>query len=151
MIHIAIENSAQHVKRILRALPEWFGQEDSVVQYIKDAETIQTFLAKDGENVIGFLMIKNHFTESTEIHCLGVMPEHHRTGIGRILVKAVENHLKKEGRTFLQIKTVSDDRECEAYAKTRMFYLAMGFTPLEVFPTLWDESNPCLLLVKSLV
>jgi len=112
---------------------------------------MQTFLAKDGENVIGFLIIKSHFTESTEIHCLAVMPEHHRTGIGRILVKVVQNHLKKEGRTFLQIKTVSDDRECEAYAKTRMFYLALGFTPLEVFPTLWDEANPCLLLVKSLV
>ena len=47
-------------------------------------------------------------------------------------------------------KTISEERDCESYAMTRQFYLALGFIPLEVFATLWDESNPCLLLVKSL-
>lgn len=36
------------------------------------------------------------------------------------------------------------------YERTRRFYLAAGFTPLEEFPDLWDERNPCLLMVKSL-
>lgn len=36
------------------------------------------------------------------------------------------------------------------YDKTRLFYLAEGFRPLEEFPTLWDPSNPALQLIKSL-
>ena len=28
-------------------------------------------------------------------------------------------------------------------------YEGIGFRKLEVFPTLWDEWNPCLVLVKS--
>jgi len=28
--------------------------------------------------------------------------------------------------------------------------LPLGFKEFEVFPTLWDEANPCLLLAKYL-
>ncbi len=145
------EKCGKHVEKILRALPEWFGQEDSTLQYIKDADTMPSMLAKDGDEVIGFITLHYHFHESVEMHCLGVLPKYHRLGIGRQLVTAVENHLKKEGIKFLQVKTISADSSDEAYAKTRKFYIGVGFSPLEVFPTLWDKTNPCLLLVKSLV
>jgi ribosomal protein S18 acetylase RimI-like enzyme len=144
------ENCGKHVEKILRALPEWFGQEDSTLQYIKDADTMQSMLAKDGDDVIGFITIRKHFPEAAEMHCLGVLPTHHRTGVGKQLVNALEEHLIEEGVKFLQVKTVADSRDCKAYAKTRKFYIGVGFTPLEIFPTLWDEANPCLLLVKSL-
>ena len=62
----------------------------------------------------------------------------------------LENHLRNEGVKILQVKTVSADRNCDAYEKSRAFYKAVGFIPLEVFPTLWDEANPCLVLVKSI-
>lgn len=144
------ENCSKEVEPILRALPEWFGIEESTVQYIKDADTMPTMLVKDGDEVIGFLTIHHHFPETAEMHCLGILPKYHRTGIGKQLVGALENHLKSEGVQLLQVKTVSGDRACQAYAKTRAFYLGVGFMPLEVFPTLWDEANPCLLLVKHL-
>ncbi|MBT4583921.1 MAG: GNAT family N-acetyltransferase [Phycisphaerae bacterium] len=143
--------SGAHVEKILRALPEWFGIEKSTLQYIKDAGTMPSVLAKDGDDVVGFITIRKHFPETAEMHCLGVLPKYHRTGVGRQLVAALETHLKKEGIKFLQVKTISADSSDEAYAKTRKFYIGVGFTPLEVFPTLWDETNPCLLLVKSLV
>ena len=38
----------------------------------------------------------------------------------------------------------------ENYARTRAFYLAMGFRPLEEFTQLWNEQNPCLLMVKRI-
>ena len=147
--HIS-ENCSKHVEPILRALPEWFGIEEATVQYIKDADTMPTMLAKDGDDVIGFITLHYHFSETVEMHCLGILPAYHRKGVGRQLVEAVESHLKIEGVKFLQVKTVSSDRDCKAYAKTREFYLGVGFTPLEIFPTLWDPANPCLLLVKSL-
>jgi hypothetical protein len=38
----------------------------------------------------------------------------------------------------------------EHYARTRAFYQAMGFRPLEEFKQIWDEANPCGLMVKYL-
>ena len=45
---------------------------------------------------------------------------------------------------------LDESRESKSYEKTRLFYLAMGFKPLEVFKTLWDEDNPCLFMVKHI-
>ena len=131
-------------------MPKWFGIEKALKQYVKDAESMPTWLVKDGANVIGFLTIKMHFPQSADIHCLAIHPDYHRKGIGTILIEAVEKELISQDVKILQVKTISEERDCESYAKTRQFYLALGFIPLEVFATLWDESNPCLLLVKSL-
>ena len=136
---------------ILRALPKWFGIEESLVQYVKDADTMPTWLAKEGDHVIGFLTLRMHFPQSAEIHCMAVHPDHHRKGIGTRLVHALERDLACQDVRILQVKTIAEQKECAAYAMTRRFYGAIGFMPLEVFPTLWDESNPCLLLVKALV
>jgi len=36
------------------------------------------------------------------------------------------------------------------YARTRLFYQAMGFFSVEEFPTLWNSDNPCLFMAKIL-
>jgi hypothetical protein len=51
---------------------------------------------------------------------------------------------------FLTVKTLDESRESKSYEKTRKFYLSVGFLPLEVFPLLWDENNPCLFMAKSI-
>ena len=137
-------------ENILRSLPDWFGIEESLVQYVKDVNTMPTMFAKDDDVVVGFLTIKKHFPETAEIHCMGILPQYHRKGIGKLLIKELENYLKDDGLKILQVKTVSADRDCSAYAKTRAFYKAVGFIPLEVFPTFWDKANPCLVLVKQI-
>ncbi|MCC5890907.1 MAG: N-acetyltransferase, partial [Alkalibacterium sp.] len=48
-----------------------------------------------------------------------------------------------------QVKTV-DQGHYKEYDQTIAFYQKQGFKKLEVFPTLWDEWNPCLVLVKKL-
>ena len=136
--------------KILRALPNWFGIEESLVQYVKDADVMPTMLVKDNNKDVGFLTINKHFPKSVEIHCMGILPQYHRKGIGKLLINKLENYLVKEGVKILQVKTVSAGRDCSAYAKTRAFYKAVGFIQLEVFPDLWDKANPCLLLVKKL-
>ena len=144
------EKCSKEVEPILRALPEWFGIEDSTLEYIRDADTMPSMLVRDGDEVIGFITIKFHFPECADIWCMGILPKYHRTGTGRALLEALEAHLKKEGVKFLQVKTVSDGSPDKAYAKTRAFYKGVGFTPIEIFPTLWDEWNPALLMIKYL-
>ena len=137
-------------ENILRSLPDWFGIDESLVQYVKDANTKPTLIVKDDDDVIGYLTIKKHFSETAEIHCMGILPQYHRKGIGKLLIKELENNLKNDGFKILQVKTISEESACKFYAKTREFYKSVGFIPLEVYPKLWDESNPCLQLVKQL-
>ena len=143
-------NCGVFCEKILRALPDWFGIEASLIQYVNDANTMPTIIVKDDDDVVGFLTIKKHFSETAEIHCMGILPQYHRKGIGKLLIKELENNLKNDGFKMLQVKTISEESACKFYARTREFYKSVGFIPLEVFPKLWDESNPCLQLVKQL-
>ncbi len=135
---------------ILRALPEWFGIESSTKAYIESTDQMPTILAFDGQRAVGFLTLNQHFPQSAEIHVVGVHPDYHRQGVGRLLQAEAERWCLQQGIRLLQVKTVAEGRECVHYKKTRAFYLSMGFVPLEVFPTLWDEECPCLQLVKPL-
>lgn len=135
---------------ILRALPEWFGIESAIVEYVRDMDPMPTFVALDEGTVAGFIALHRHFEHSAEMHVLGLHPAYHRQGIGRRLVAACEEWLAQQGVEFVQVKTVGPSRDCPAYAQTRSFYLAMGYRMLEEFPTLWDPSNPCLVLVKHI-
>ena len=44
-------NCGQVCEQILRALPEWFGIEESLIQYVKDADSMPTMLVKDGNDI----------------------------------------------------------------------------------------------------
>ncbi|MEM7117233.1 MAG: GNAT family N-acetyltransferase [Chloroflexota bacterium] len=135
---------------ILRALPNWFGIEEAIDHYLNDIAVMPTWLAQKGESAIGFLTLNQHFPNSAEIHVMGVLPDYHRQRIGSGLVTAVSAHLRQQQVTYLQVKTLSADHPDPYYARTRAFYQGMGFHPLEVFPTLWGEHNPCLQMIKCL-
>jgi ribosomal protein S18 acetylase RimI-like enzyme len=135
---------------ILRALPQWFGIEEANAQYVCDTDTLPTMLALVDGQVVGFLTIKYHTQHAAEIHVMGVHPSKHRQGIGRALVDKTEQILRQQGIEYLQVKTLSPSRPNKDYARTRTFYEAMGFRPLEEFKELWDKENPCLQMVKWL-
>ncbi len=145
-------NLPDDVDRLLRSLPEWFGIEESIREYVEDARHLPTYAVRDpsGGGVVGILLVKRHFPTAAEVHLMAVDRSWHRRGAGHALLRKAEADLRADGVRFLQVKTLSPAREDEYYARTREFYVAEGFTPLEEFPTLWDERNPCLMFVKSL-
>jgi ribosomal protein S18 acetylase RimI-like enzyme len=135
---------------ILRALPDWFGIEEDVNKYLADIDRLPTFLALDGSQVIGFLTLKQHFPRSAEILVMGCLPEVHHRGIGRALVERAEVWLLEQSVVYLQVKTLGPSHPDPGYAITRAFYQALGFEPLEEFKQIWDENNPCLVMVRKL-
>lgn len=137
-------------ERVLRALPQWFGIESATLDYIASAGHKPSFVAYDGDEAVGLALFQRHFAHSAEVHLIGVLPEWHRRGVGRRLLADGERWLRQQGVRFLQVKTLSAEHADPGYAKTRQFYLGVGFAPLEVFPTLWHPSNPCLMLIKAL-
>ncbi len=138
------------VERLLRALPDWFGIEDSLVDYVRDAAERPGYLAVDDQGeVVGALVMTRHFPGSAEIHLLAVEPGLHRRGIGRALVDAFEEDMRADGVRLLEVKTQGPSRPDEHYAATLAFYVALGYEPLEEILDYWP-GNPCLVLVKVL-
>lgn len=79
---------------------------------------------------------------------MGVKKEYHRVGIGKKLFEKARDIARSDGFSFIQVKTVKmgmyDD-----YDRTNKFYISLGFKELEVFPTLWDEANPCQIYIMN--
>jgi len=134
---------------ILRLLPTWFGIPEANRDYVDTAETHPGIVARFGDDDVGITTVKHHSPYAAEIYLMAVKPGHHRHGIGRRMLQRVEVGLAASGVEFLQVKTLSPARPDEGYAKTRAFWLACGFRPLEEFPTLWDVDNPALQLIKT--
>lgn len=144
------EQKSQICAEILTVLPEWFGIEESTQEYIKMCKDMDFWAAFDKQEVKGFIALKNHNEFTYEIYVCGVQKNCHRKGIGSSLFKACEGFCKENNARFITVKTLDESRESEEYAKTRKFYLAQGFVPLEVFTELWGKENPCLFMCKSI-
>lgn len=86
---------------------------------------------------------------TVELAVMGVLREYHRQGIGRKLFEEAAERAREIGYSFMQVKTVQMGRY-DIYDDTNRFYLSLGFKELEVFPTLWDERNPCQIYIMSI-
>jgi ribosomal protein S18 acetylase RimI-like enzyme len=135
---------------IIRSLPDWFGIEEAIVHYSNSIDHLPTWLASEGDRVIGFASIKRHTPYSAEVYVMGVLMEAHHKGIGRALIGKSQEWLKAQNVEYLQVKTLGPSDPDEGYAKTRAFYAAMGFRPIEEIKQIWGEENPCLIMIKKL-
>jgi GNAT superfamily N-acetyltransferase len=141
---------AEICESVLRALPDWFGIEESTLGYIEKSRSLVFFAAEDAGTPVGFAAVKVHTACAAELYVTGILEAYHRQGIGRQLVERCADRCRELGLRFLTVKTLDVSAESELYDRTRAFYLAQGFLPLEVFPALWDPGNPCLFLAKPL-
>lgn len=147
---ISPDEKSKVCDKILRSLPKWFGIESSIVDYVQDVATMETWASYSNNELCGFISINKHNTATAEIHVIGVIESFHKQGIGKLLIHEAEKYLAEQNFKYLTVKTLSELRADENYEKTRHFYLAMGFSPVEVFKTLWGEHNPCLLMIKNI-
>lgn len=148
--YITDKNDRLRISReILEALPDWFGIEESREHYIADSAEQPFFAVAADGRAVGFLCLKETGRDTVELAVMGVLKEYHRHGIGRELFEAAKKRAARDGYSFMQVKTVQMGRYDE-YDATNRFYLSLGFKEFEVFPTLWDEWNPCQVYVMAL-
>jgi len=134
---------------ILRALPGWFGIEASIISYAREVRDLPLYTAvSDAGDTVGFAALKTHNACTAEIFVMGVLQRYHRGGAGSALIGRCLEECRKQDLLYLTVKTLDESRESAGYDKTRLFYHAMGFRPLEVFPLLWGSGNPCLFMVR---
>ena len=136
--------------RILGSLPDWFGMEESNRAYIASLATSPGAVAVDGEAIVGFIALIEHFETSYEINVMAVPREQHRHGIGARLIDWAEAWCRARSIPWLHVKTRGPATPDPEYERTRRFYLAMGYAPLFESLTLWGPENAALVLVKHL-
>ena len=147
---IECDNTREVITRtILESLPDWFGIPESTEEYIADSKGRPFFCAYADDVPIGFLYLKETGRHTVELAVMGVLKEYHRQGVGRKLFAEAKNEAKQLGYSFIQVKTVQMGRY-DIYDDTNRFYLSLGFKELEVFPTLWDECNPCQIYIMAI-
>ena len=147
--------------KILRALPEWFGIEEAIEEYNVGVKEGEFFVAYDvGSNSndgddgmdkpIGFMSFTFNNEYTSELYVTGVLKQYHNKGIGKNLLAEGERYLKEKGYKFLMVKTLGESHSDKNYAKTREFYIKMGFTPIQEINEIWGKENPCLIMVKNI-
>ena len=144
------DRKSKAANNILRQLPEWFGIEESTVEYINKSRETDFIAAYDSEKLIGFISIKYNNQYTAEIYVMGVLQHYHKKGIGKRLLIEAEKIVKERGCMLLMVKTLGDSHPDVHYKCTREYYKKVGFYPLEEIKEIWGEENPCLLMVKSL-
>lgn len=152
---IAVEDKkckSAYTKEILEKLPDWFGNEQALNDYVEKVKEFPYWVAlnKDDE-CIGFLSIKVHYTYTGDIFVCGVLPDYQHNGIGKALYNTAELYLAQSGCKYVVVKTLSDIVNFEPYEQTRRFYRSIGFESLITLTEMWDEENPCLIMIKILI
>lgn len=148
---IADESKKSEVTNyILRELPEWFGIEKSIVEYVENVKDRDFFAVYDNESPVGFVCLKYNNAYTAEVYVMGILKEYHKKGIGKQLILKCEEKAKLNNIKYLMVKTLGESHSDENYKKTRLFYNKVGFYPLEEIKEIWGKENPCLIMVKNI-
>ena len=116
------ETIGELVKRFWgEEVQETFGREFKV----KD---LPAFIAIVKDKIVGFVSFFELDEKDMLIVALGVLPEYQRAGIGRALLRAVEDKARKLSKERLLVSTSNDDLPALA------FYQINGFQIYEVVP-----------------
>ncbi len=151
MIEPADADDADACEAILRSLPEWFGAEGAICEYRRDFPKLETYVARSDGAVIGMVSIDRQDARRARIHVMAVRREHHRRGVGGVLIEHAQTVLAGQGLKELEVRTLGPSQPDEGYAGTRAFYAAMGFEPVKETMSIWGHANPCLIMDKRLM
>ncbi len=112
-------------EEILRALPQWFGIEASIVDYLATLQALDGYVAVRNE-VCAFVGLKRYGQAAIEIDVMGVDPSCRRQGIGRLLLDHAEAQAATSQTRFFHMKTLAPSHPDSNYQQTRAFWEACG-------------------------
>jgi len=93
-----LPGTSRDCERILRTLPRWFGIEESLLEYVRDADRFPTFHALEASESVAFLTVRQHFPQSWEVHCIGVLASKRGQGIGAAAAYSCRELASSPGR-----------------------------------------------------
>ncbi|MFC4651711.1 GNAT family N-acetyltransferase [Lactococcus nasutitermitis] len=93
--------------QILRQLPDWFGIEEALTDYISAVSDKMFFAAFDAEKCLGFFAGEIHYERTGEIYLCGILPEFHGNGLGTKLYQKLEKAFFQQNCDTVVVKTLA--------------------------------------------
>jgi len=142
------EEGIEKCLKIAHGLPEWFNKAGLRVME-RELREEKTFLAVEGDGLLGFVTIKPLNEKALEILWIAVRRELRGKGIGTKLLEFVEGWAKDRGFELLVVKS-SGDLTYKPYDETREFYERRGFARIALIDPYPEWGEPALIYVKAL-
>ncbi len=116
---------------------------------IRRACKVQSGFVAVEENIVGFLLYRK-WRYTAIITWMGVLPKYQNRGIGKNLLKTLENKLRKYGVRKLKVSTLAPTIRYKPYEKTRKFYLKNGFQKYRTDRKFYPDGSDRLVLLKQI-
>lgn len=117
----------------------------------RSLSTDALYVAVENERVVGFATVGGE-KEEVEITWLAVDPTRQKNGLGRALVRRIEENLVGKGIELLTVKTLAEGANYPPFETTRRFYEKVGFTHVEtVDPYPGWNGDPAAIYEKVLI
>jgi GNAT superfamily N-acetyltransferase len=127
---------AEPLLTLARMLPAWFTSTEIESEMAQDIREEAGLVAEaDGERVGFVIWGEPEFHREpgvVELYWIGVHRDWRGKGIGKALLRVMEEKLKKDGVQAVELWTVADSEFYPPYTDTRAFYRAMGYRDLYV-------------------
>ncbi len=104
----------------------------------------ETWLALENERIVGFVLVGREPQRVGHIVTIDVIEEKRRAGVGKALMKVVEEWAEKESLQLLCLETAQDNRPAQA------FYSSMGYVKVEEIPGYYSNGAAAWVMVKWL-
>lgn len=136
---------------ILNDLPEWFGIEESTKWYVDNVKMYPMFAVYENNKPIAFYSLRKENNDVLDMFVLGVLKKHHNKGVGTLLQNHVNKYALDNKYKYLMVLTLAKKVNNFEYLLTRKFYLKMGFIDFYQNDDIFNVSNPCQIMIKSLI
>jgi ribosomal protein S18 acetylase RimI-like enzyme len=131
--------SVEEKKTVQEFVKRFWGEEEQLAFSRRFAVSrLPVYLAKVGNSVVGFVSFAE-MSDAVIIVALGILPEYQSAGVGRGLVRKIEDESQKLKKRRLLVSTSNDDLPALA------FYQANGFQIYEVKPNVIAEKHGVVL------
>jgi len=144
--------------RVVAVMPQWWGGRDlssSVLKVFFVHFSNTTFIAEDGNDLVGFLI---GFMSQSEkdvgyIHFAGVHPDYRKTGLGRTLFEKFYEACKVNNRSVVKSCTSPVNKLSIKFHQKMGFMIEPGdgiIDGVPVSPNYLGKDNPKVLFKKEL-
>lgn len=136
---------------VLARLPDYFTP-DTHDQLQEGFRRQQAWVATDGDEVVGFVVVERRYPGTAEITFAAVLPHRQGAGVGTALVDTALASLAEEGVAIVEVKTLDASAGYEPYTATRAFWESRGFHQIDCIDPLpgWRPGNPAAIYAAAL-